>query len=195
VIGALGLASGLYFVLRDRENPAKTETSPAEKEELDAARAPVAVAPIPSSAAPNDAIDAGGTVERDAGAPRGFPSLVRSLDGGSHVGGPSVHDGAVRVSSGNVPVEVIQRIVRQNHGRFRLCYESGLRTNPKLAGRVTVKFTIGPSGAVNTVSDGGSDLPDQAVISCVIRNFGVLEFPRSEGPTVSVIYPLVFSPS
>ena len=26
--------------------------------------------------------------------------------------------------------EVIQRIVRQNYGRFRLCYENGLRNNP-----------------------------------------------------------------
>jgi len=42
--------------------------------------------------------------------------------------------------NGRLPPEVIQRIVRQNFGRFRNCYESSLRTNPSLTGRVAVKF-------------------------------------------------------
>ena len=41
--------------------------------------------------------------------------------------------GATQVN-GRLPPEVIQRIVRQNFGRFRLCYENGLRNNPNLAG-------------------------------------------------------------
>ena len=53
--------------------------------------------------------------------------------------GPSLREGAVQVN-GRLPPEVIQRIVRQNFGRFRLCYEDGLKSNPELAGRVTVKF-------------------------------------------------------
>ena len=40
------------------------------------------------------------------------------------------------VVSGRLPPEVIQRIVRQNYGRFRMCYEQGLARNPNLEGRV-----------------------------------------------------------
>ncbi len=62
--------------------------------------------------------------------------------------GPHGRDAA---SSGRLPPEVIQRIVRQNFGRFRLCYENGLRNNPNLQGRVSVRFVIGRDGAVSNV--------------------------------------------
>jgi hypothetical protein len=56
--------------------------------------------------------------------------------GGTHKAkAPKVRMGATSVS-GRLPPEVIQRIVRQNYGRLRLCYEAGLRSNPSLQGRV-----------------------------------------------------------
>ncbi len=105
---------------------------------------------------------------------------------------PSIRQGVTAVS-GRLPPEVIQRIVRQNFGRFRLCYENGLRTNPELAGRITVRFVIDGTGAVSSASDGGSDLPDKAVVGCVIRGFGNLAYPQPEGGTVTVVYPLHFA--
>jgi hypothetical protein len=89
---------------------------------------------------------------------------------------------------------VIQRIVRQHFGRFRLCYESGLRTTPTLAGRVAVKFTIDKSGAVAAPADGGSDLPDKAVVACVVKGFANMSFPQPESGTVVVTYPIIFAP-
>jgi hypothetical protein len=94
--------------------------------------------------------------------------------------------------NGRLPPEVIQRIVRQNMSRFRMCYENGLRTRPSLQGRVTVKFIIDRSGAVSLATDGGSDLPDSGVVSCIIRGFQSLSFPQPEGGIVTVIYPLDF---
>ena len=71
--------------------------------------------------------------------------------GGSHstkrAAGPHGRDQV----NGRLPPEVIQRIVRQNFGRFRLCYENGLRNNPNLQGRVSVRFVIGRDGAVSNV--------------------------------------------
>ncbi|MBK6461392.1 MAG: AgmX/PglI C-terminal domain-containing protein [Myxococcales bacterium] len=114
--------------------------------------------------------------------------------GGSHATKtPKLRQGATQVN-GRLPPEVIQRIVRQNFGRFRLCYENGLRTNPALTGRVAVKFVIDRSGAVSTAQDGGSDLSDRAVVSCVVRGFGNLSFPQPEGGIVTVVYPITFSP-
>jgi hypothetical protein len=96
--------------------------------------------------------------------------------------------------SGRLPPEVIQRIVRQNFGRFRACYEHALVRNPTLAGRVTARFVIGRDGAVSAVADGGSDLPDPSVVSCVVRAFYGLSFPQPEGGIVTVTYPIAFSP-
>ena len=101
--------------------------------------------------------------------------------------------GAVSVS-GRLPPEVIQRIVRQNFGRFRLCYENGLRNNPNLQGRVSVRFVIGRDGAISNVSNGGSDLPDSGVVSCIVRAYYGLSFPQPEGGIVTAVIPVMLSP-
>jgi uncharacterized membrane protein YgcG len=121
-----------------------------------------------------------------------------TIGGGTSFGGgsrssPSLREGAVQVN-GRLPPEVIRRIVRQNFGRFRLCYESGLRSNPQLAGRVATKFVIDRAGSVASTADAGSDLPSASTVSCVVRAFGNLTFPQPEGGIVSVVYPIAFSP-
>ncbi|HXK20065.1 MAG TPA: AgmX/PglI C-terminal domain-containing protein [Polyangiaceae bacterium] len=95
--------------------------------------------------------------------------------------------------SGHLPADVIQRIVRQNFGRFRNCYEVGLRSNPNLEGRVTARFVIGRDGAVSNVSAGG-DLPDAGVRSCVASAFYGLSFPSPDGGIVTVSYPIMLTP-
>jgi hypothetical protein len=136
-----------------------------------------------------------GTIGHGAGTGtgQGFGNGHGRLGGAHQTRSPSIRQGATQVN-GRLPPEVIQRIVRQNFGRFRLCYENGLRTNPNLSGRVGVKFVIDRSGSVSTASDGGSDLPDQAVVSCVVRGFGNLSFPQPEGGIVTVVYPIIFNP-
>src|SRR6478609_2040777 len=114
--------------------------------------------------------------------------------GGSHATrAPKVRMGATSVN-GRLPPEVIQRIVRQNFGRFRMCYEQGLSRNPNLEGRVGVRFVIGRDGAVSNVGNGGSDIPDSGVVSCTISAFYGLSFPQPEGGIVTVTYPIMFSP-
>ncbi len=105
----------------------------------------------------------------------------------------AVQGGAAHVAD-RLPPEVISRIVRANMGRFRLCYENGLRSNPSLKGKVTTRFVIDRSGAVSTAADGGSDLPDRQVVQCVVRGFANLSFPQPEGGVVTVSYPIVFNP-
>jgi hypothetical protein len=106
---------------------------------------------------------------------------------------PSIRTTCQAQVNGRLMPEVIQRIVHQNHGRFRACYEAGLATSPSLEGRVEVKFVIARDGSVATASDGASDLPDAAVRACVVRAFAALSFPQPEGGIVTVVYPLVFS--
>ena len=113
-----------------------------------------------------------------------------------HSVGPTVcRCGVTTQVSGRLPAEIVQRVVRQNFGRFRLCYENGLRANPTLEGRITVRFVIGRDGAVSSVENAGSDLPDPTIAGCVIRSFYGISFPQPEGGVVFVTYPIVFSPS
>jgi len=114
--------------------------------------------------------------------------------GPGHVTKPPSMRAGVQTVSGHLPPEVVQRIVRQNYGRFRQCYENGLRSNPNLTGRVTARFVISREGSVANVQNGGSDLPDSAVVSCVVSAFYGLSFPTPEAGIVTVSYPIMFSP-
>ena len=114
---------------------------------------------------------------------------------GTHVAkSPSSMRVGVPSVGGRIPPEIIQRTVRQNSGRFKFCYEAGLRNNPNLAGRVSVRFIINHDGSVSSAANGGSDLPDAAVVSCVTRAFFGISFPQPENGIVTVTYPIVFSP-
>lgn len=127
------------------------------------------------------------------GTGQGFGSGHGRLGGSHKTRAPKVRMGQTTVS-GRLPPEVIQRIVRQNYGRFRMCYEQGLSRNPNLEGRVQVRFVIGRDGSVSNVQNGGSDLPDSGVVSCVISAYYGLSFPQPEGGIVTVVYPIMFAP-
>jgi len=110
-------------------------------------------------------------------------------------GAPNPRALPITTFNGTLPKEVVQRIVRQNFGRFRLCYEAGLRANPGLTGRVAVAFVIDRSGGVAVASaDRSTDMADPNVVSCVVRGFQNLSFPAPKDGIVQVIYPLMLSP-
>jgi hypothetical protein len=115
------------------------------------------------------------------------------VGGGHRIKSPRVRMAQPTVS-GRLPPQTIQRIVRQNFGRMRLCYERALGQNPNLEGRVQVRFLISRDGSVSTASNGSSTLPDSGVVSCVVRAFYGLSFPKPENGTVQVRYPILFSP-
>lgn len=143
-----------------------------------------------------------GHAEGLAGLGTGGAGVATSGQGFGSIGGRLGMGRAPRVIScgfghhswvGRLPPETVRRVVQSNFGRFRGCYQEGLLHNPALAGRVTARFVIGRDGAVSSVADGGSDLPDASVKACVIRAFYGLSFPQPEGGIVTVTYPIVFS--
>jgi len=133
-----------------------------------------------------DAFGAGGIglAGGDAGAPR---------DGGARIAGTIKLRQGPTVVNGRLPPEVIQRIVRQNFGRFRLCYEAALRKKPKLAGDVVLRFVIARDGNVSSANDHASTIADPYMVACVLRSFGSLSFPQPEGGIVTVTYTIKFS--
>jgi hypothetical protein len=113
-----------------------------------------------------------------------------------------------------LPPLVIQKIVRARFGAFRKCYEDGLARNPKLEGRVSIRFVIGRDGRVSNAEDLDRRPPevaewvprspppavqvmrDEQVSACVVAGFRELVFPPPEGGgIVTVTYPIVFSPA
>lgn len=126
---------------------------------------------------------------------KGGFGLSGGLGGGAHrPKGPVLRAAGETVLGGHLAPELIQRVVRQNFGRFRNCYEAGLRGNPNLTGRVTTRFIIDRDGAVSSASNGGSDLPDSKVVSCVVAAFYGVSFPAPKDGVVSVSYPIMFTP-
>jgi hypothetical protein len=125
----------------------------------------------------------------------GADVLPSAKMGPAPAAGPSIRQAPIKVSKG-LPPEVVQRIMRQNFGRFRLCYEQGLRKNPNLAGRVGIDFQINAAGAVaSAAKTTGSDLPDPAVLTCVASTIPKLSFPAPEAASiVDVSTAIVFAP-
>ena len=137
-----------------------------------------------------------GTIGHGAGTGtgQGFGSGSGRLGGGHGSHAPKVRQGQTTVV-GRLPFEVIQRIARQNFGRFRFCYEQGLVKDPKLSGTVATKFVIDGQGAVSSSTrDASTTMSDASVVSCITRAFSSLSFPQPEGGIVVVTYPLVFEP-
>jgi len=103
-----------------------------------------------------------------------------------------VRKGATDVS-GRLPPEVINRIVRHNFGRFRLCYQAALSREPKLEAKLATTFVIDVSGAVRAATSTG-DTSDKVLLSCVQHTFYGLSFPQPEGGTVKVTYRFELAP-
>jgi hypothetical protein len=102
--------------------------------------------------------------------------------------------GGIPMINGRLMPEAVQRVVRQNFGRLRACYEAGLLRDPGLEGRVSVQFVIDREGAV-TMAMPWSDttLPDASVARCVSKAYESMSFPRPEGGIVTVVYPVMFT--
>ena len=82
--------------------------------------------------------------------------------------------------------------VLQNTDR-RLVFASPYQRDFTMIGTVARGFKGDPA-AVAMTADGGSDIPDSAVVQCVVRGFGNLSFPQPEGGMVTVVYPIMFNP-
>jgi hypothetical protein len=95
---------------------------------------------------------------------------------------------------GRLEPDRIRSVVVEHVELFARCYDEGRRTSPTLQGKVTVKFEIDPNGIVTKSADARSDLPDAAVVQCVVDAYRTLRFPKPDGGVVTVYFPLIFNP-
>jgi len=95
---------------------------------------------------------------------------------------------------GSLDKSVIQRVIRKNLRRIKLCYEKGLKRDPNLNGRVEVRLTIGPNGKVQKAEIARSTLNDKQVEQEILEVMKTLIFPNPPGGgTITVSYPFIFA--
>ena len=189
---ALGLVTSITLVAC-----AKSESAPATaaasgpEDRGKAASGPAPGAPAPQ--APQAAASAMPTATTQPGeivAPAAAPA--RATDQKGFHG--SVSAGEAQVGVGLSP-EVIHNTVKANFDKVQACYETGLRANPALQGRVTIKLVIGTNGSPKSAIATPGDFPDKTVVECIGRAFQSLKFPPPSRGDVTVSYPVMLSPS
>jgi len=95
------------------------------------------------------------------------------------------------------PASALYETFSSSSARAKLiaCYLPGKQRDPKLRGKVIVKFTINGDGGAKPVANEGSNLTDDAVIACVVRAIKTLHFQKPIEGSVTVVYPLIFRPT
>lgn len=90
---------------------------------------------------------------------------------------------------------VVNEVIMAHIGRIRRCYQRGLRQDPTLQGKVTVRFAIAGDGSVPFALTADTTLRDPGVESCINGEIMRLEFPEpGGGRTILITYPFVLSP-
>ena len=87
---------------------------------------------------------------------------------------------------GALAKEIVQRVVRPNFGRVRLCYERALANDPTAQGTVTVKLAVGKDGAVSGATPAASTVTND-LASCIAHAAGALAFPTADSITLVTI--------
>ena len=93
---------------------------------------------------------------------------------------------------GGLDPNEIAAVIKRHESQVRACYERGLQKSPRLAGRLSLRFLIGPQGRVTTARVSQSSLRNAGVESCIQSRLMSWKFPKPEGGvSVKVAFPFV----
>jgi hypothetical protein len=94
---------------------------------------------------------------------------------------------------GGLEKEVIARIIQRHWAQIKYCYEKELTKNPNLYGKVVIQFTIGATGKVDEAHIAQTEMNNEGVEGCILRNVKMWMFPQPKGGgVVLVTYPFIF---
>lgn len=149
------------------------------------ARAEVVTGGDARAAASIDAFDATATANAPSSTPPDPAAIVEEL---GREGAP-----VEALITDQVPADwsgEVLRTIRPHTREVRACYTRRLAEKPRLTGKVTAAFEVGPDGAVTSASATGMDERVAACIADVIRG---LRFPAPAAGTAKVTFPFVFT--
>ena len=97
---------------------------------------------------------------------------------------------------GALDKEDIRRVIKANSPQIKACYERELIKDPRLAGKIDIRFTISPRGAVSAAQVKSSDMGSKAMESCLERVLRRMIFPAPRGGGIVIVsYPFTFNPA
>jgi hypothetical protein len=116
---------------------------------------------------------------------------------GVGLGGKKSADIAIAASepeiTGSIDRELIRRVVRSHLDQLRYCYDVQLTKNPKLSGKVAVKWVVTEQGSVSSSVVVQTTTGNTELDTCVAGRVLTWVFPKPKGGGVAVVtYPFVF---
>ncbi len=116
---------------------------------------------------------------------------------GVGLGGKKTADIAIAASepeiTGSIDRELIRRVVRSHLDQLKYCYEVQLTKNPRLSGKVAVKWVVTEQGTVSSSVVIQTTTGNNELDTCVAGRVLTWVFPKPKGGGVAVVtYPFVF---
>ncbi len=107
--------------------------------------------------------------------------------------------GAARAETPEVDGELSQkeiaRVMKRQLKALRSCYERALKRDRSLKGKLVIRFEILENGRTSSIEFENVSLGSAAVEKCIRRRAQFWRFPKPEGGSVFVAYPIVFTPA
>lgn len=89
----------------------------------------------------------------------------------------------------------IRRVIQRHRGEIAACYQAALTADPRLKGRLAVRFGLDARGAVTHLEIRDSTMQASTLDACVIAHWKRWGFPVvGHGLPVTLTYPLKFEP-
>ena len=97
--------------------------------------------------------------------------------------------------TGSLSREDVSRVVNEHSNQLIACYEKVLITDPGLAGKITLDWTVKMDGLVKDVRVASSTLSNPKVAVCVVDAVKGWKFPKPVGGEALISYPFLFRSS
>lgn len=95
---------------------------------------------------------------------------------------------------GSIDKKGVARTIRRRQAAFQQCYESALKSNSKLSGKLVVEFVIDENGRVREATVIKDGLGSTEVSRCVVGTLKRLRFPKPDDGEVTITNTFVFQP-
>lgn len=112
----------------------------------------------------------------------------------SRIGGGGGGGGGDRIVRGRT-LEEIQLVFDRTKGAFYTMYVREQRQNPNMVGKLVVRMTIAPSGAVTRCSVVSSELNNPEFEKKVVARVLLMDFGAKDVGDFTIDYPILFFPS
>ena len=99
---------------------------------------------------------------------------------------------------GSIDKELIRKVIQEHASQIRYCYEQQLALNPRLQGKVAIKWIIQADGSATNpqVEGSATTLENAQVHECMMSRITSWQFPKPKGGGIAVItYPWILRAS